>query len=104
MMDDVTERKSDRLSQKVAGRRLYGMIYKIPLIVIAALAGLQAALLHPALIHQCLLCFICILMSVFTQNKTFQNADMLMSTLLAQIQYTVCGLSDFQLKKEEKTH
>ena len=34
MMDDVTEWKSDRLSQKVAGRRLYGMIYEIPLIVI----------------------------------------------------------------------
>ena len=34
MLDDVTEWKSDRISQKVAGRRLYGMIYEIPLIVI----------------------------------------------------------------------
>ena len=33
MLDDVTEWKSDRISQKVAGRRLYGMIYEIPLIV-----------------------------------------------------------------------
>ena len=40
---------------------------------VAALAGLQAALLHPALIHQCLLCFVRILMSVFTQNKTFSK-------------------------------
>ena len=39
MLDDVTEWKSDRISQKVAGRRLYGMIYEIPLIVTAK--GLQ---------------------------------------------------------------
>ena len=43
MLDDVTEWKSDRISQKVAGRRLYGMIYEIPLIVMARLEEAVAA-------------------------------------------------------------
>ena len=72
---------------------------------VAALAGLQAALLHPALIHQCLFCFVRILMSVFTQNKTFSKCGYVNvhSTCTNTIHF-VCGLSDFQLKKEEKTH
>ena len=72
---------------------------------VAALAGLQAALLHPALIHQCPLCFVRILMSVFTQNKTFSKCGYVNvhSTCTNTIHF-VCGLFHFQLKKEEKTH
>ena len=46
MMDDVTEWKSDRLSQKVAGRRLYGMIYEIPLIVNAIEVFFKPDVIH----------------------------------------------------------
>ena len=62
-------------------------------------------LLHPALIHQCPLCFVRILMSVFTQNKTFSKCGYVNvhSTCTNTIHF-VCGLSDFQLKKEEKTN
>ena len=72
---------------------------------VAALAGLQAALLHPALIHQCPLCFVRILMSVFTQNKTFSKCGYVNvhSTCTNTIHF-VCGLFHFQFKKEEKTH
>ena len=64
MMDDVTEWKSDRLSQKVAGRRLYGMIYEIPLIVNVATCPFWGKQLHVAALFDltiwALLCAACL--------------------------------------------
>ena len=60
---------------------------------------------HPALIHQCLFCFVRILESFFTQNKTFSKCGYVnVHSACTNTIHFVCGLSDFQLKKEEKTH